>query len=135
MYNPAQLYGFARSPESGEQVFFRLEVFWAGDGDVPPLLGERVEVEYDPARSSGDKPPPATRVERVDPPVLLYGTVDQFDSRKAWGFVKGDDKVSYHLHRSEVLDGRLPLRGARVSFYGGTRRDRPRACYVTVLNE
>lgn len=138
MYNPSKLYGFARSPSTGAEVFFHLEVFWSGESSgntpPPPIVGEPVEVEYDPATSRDGKPPRASRVDRTKAPVLLHGRVDQFDEGKGWGFLTSDEGVSYHLHRSEVLGGRLPLPGARVSFYGGSRRDRPRACYVTVLN-
>lgn len=138
MYNPSKLYGFARSPETGAEVFFHREVFWSGesgsDSQPPPVVGELVQVEFDPATSRDGKPPRASKVERVKQQVLLHGRVDQFDEGKGWGFLTSDEGVSYHLHRSEVLGGRLPLPGSRVSFYGGSRKDRPRACYVTVLN-
>jgi len=135
MYTPGKLYGFARSA-AGHEVFFHREVFRSGaEGEAPaPIVGERVQVEYDPhAAAVPGKPPRAVKVERLDPAVLLFGEVEQFDPGKGWGFLKADDGVSYYLHRSEVLDGRLPLPGSRVSFYGGSRQNRPRACYVTVL--
>lgn len=139
MYNPAKLYGFARSADTGAEVFFHLEVFRPGVSDgpeppPPPVAGELVTVEYDPSTAEEGKPPRASKVVRAHPQVLLQGRVDQFDEGRGWGFITGADGKSYHLHRSEVLDGRLPLPGGRVSFFGGSRRDRPRACYVRVLS-
>jgi len=140
MYNTTKLYGFAKSDTSGGEVFFHLETFWPGesspDGSVPPppVQGELVSVTYDANTAQEGKPPRATRVERTAPPALLGGVVERFDEKGGWGFLRGDDGVSYHLHRSEVLDGRLPLVQSRVSFYAGSRKDRPRACYVRVLN-
>ena len=44
----------------------------------------------------------------------------------------GSDHISYHLHESEVVDGRLPVTGRQVVFYPGLREGRPRACHVKV---
>lgn len=140
MYNPSKLYGFAKSDATGGEVFFHLETFWPGEPDAegqpppPPVQGEEVSVDYDPDAGTGDRPPRAHRVERVEPPVQLQGAVERFDEKAGWGFVRGDDGTSYHLHRSEVLDGRLPLVPSRVAFYAGARKGRPRACYVKVLD-
>jgi cold shock CspA family protein len=137
MYNPTRLYGFAKAGQGGAEVFFHLESFQPGVGQdaPPPILGEEVLVECAPnAPRHDDKPPRAQRVTRTVEPTLLTGTVESFNDQKQWGFVMGSDNVSYHLHRSEVLAGRLPIEGARVSFYGGARKGRPRACYVKVLD-
>lgn len=103
---------------------------WAST-PAPPILGEEVDVEVDLPDEPGDKAPRAERVTRVHPPLPLQGVVDNFDPFKGFGFVVVDD-VSYHLHRSEMIDGKIPLVGQRVSFYGGTRQDRPRAVHVQV---
>jgi cold shock CspA family protein len=136
LYAPDRLYGFCEG--DGERVFFHLEVFavgrWSGiDEPPPPILGEEVRVEFDPEtpRSSG-RAPRAKRVERVAAPLPIEGVVDTFHPETGWGFAAGDDGVSYYLHRSEVLNGRLPLPGQRVRFYGGFKRGRPRACHVRV---
>lgn len=139
MYTPSKLYGFAKNDSSGGEVFFHLETFWPGRVEEgreppPPVQGEEVSVEYDPQSGQENRPPRARRVERLHPPVLVEGVVERFEEKDGWGFIRGDDGVSYHLHRSEVLDGRLPLASSRVSFYAGARKGRPRACYVTVLN-
>lgn len=152
-YLPDKLYGFIRC-SSGDQevdVFFHLAVFQPGDEvDVvrcssctglpqcrlgveppPPILGERLRVEYEPVPPGG-KAPRATRVERLDPPRMILGVVESFDHQRRYGFVKGDDDVTYHLHESEIVDGRLPLVNGRVVFYAGWREGRPRACHVRV---
>lgn len=76
--------------------------------------------------------PRAVRVERVLAPVTLEGVVDMFDAHRGFGFVLGEDGVSYHLHTSEILDNRLPVKGQTVLFFGGLRQGRPRACHVKV---
>lgn len=137
LYAPDRLYGFCEGGE-GERVFFHLEAFitgrWPGlQESPPPILGEEVQVEYDPEKgSTNGKAPRAKRVLRISHPIYLKGTVDSFSSDTGWGFAKGQDGVSYYLHRSEVLNGRLPLPGQEVSFYGGFKKGRPRACHVRV---
>jgi len=130
-YTPAKLYGFCQA-EGGPQVFFHAGVF---TGSPPPaILGEPVEVEYDarPGRGEGSAPR-ATLVRRLVVPVLCVGTVTRFDEAQGWGFLRDGNGVAYHLHRSDVRDGRLPVLGSSVAFYPGIRRERPRACHVEVL--
>jgi len=149
-YIPEKLYGFLRD-DSGFEVFFHLATFQSGSdveiarcegcpgsprcgitGDPPPpILGELVDVEY-PAGEPGGKAPRADRVERVTAPVMLVGEVESFDTQRRYGFIMGSDRVSYHLHESEVVDGRLPISGKRVIFFPGLREGRPRACHVQV---
>jgi len=135
LYVPSRLYGFCED-EGGNQVFFHARVFQPGgahdETPVPPLLGETVEVDYDPNVHGEDNAPRASLVRRLEVPVHLSGTVEQFNSDKGWGFVLGDDETSYYLHRSEVQDGKLPSAGRRVLFYAGRKKGRPRACYVRV---
>ena len=148
-YIPDKLYGFA-SPDGGSDVFFHLGAFRPG-GEVPPptactscgspcsedaklppppILGEEVEVTYEV--SEGDKAPRATLVERLTAPTPLHGRVGSMDPHRGFGFLEGEDGETYHLHRCEVVDGRLPLPGQQVLFYPGTRQERPRACHVRV---
>ena len=84
------------------------------------------------AGEPGGKAPRADRVERVTAPVMLVGEVESFDTQRRYGFIMGSDRVSYHLHESEVVDGRLPISGKRVIFFPGLREGRPRACHVQV---
>jgi len=149
-YLPEKLYGFAQDA-SGAEVFFHLGAFQpgpeidpvrcprcsglpqcqVGPTPPPPILGEAVEVGYDPETPPG-KAPRATRVVRLDLPAMLLGRVDSFDPVRRYGFIQGADQVSYHLHQSEITDGRLPMVGGQVIFFAGTREGRPRACHVRV---
>ena len=150
-YIPEKLYGFCRG-DDGFDVFFHLAVFHPG-GDVPvarcsncsgyprcqvtgdappPILGESVLVESD-AGHPEKKAPRAQRVERLVTPQMIVGVVELFDTQRRYGFVKGSDQVSYHLHESEIVDGRLPIVShQQVVFFPGEREGRPRACHVKV---
>ena len=149
-YIPEKLYGFCQD-DSGVEVFFHLAVFHpgpdilpvtcprcsgpphclSGPSAPPPILGERVTVVYEPG-SDPSKAPRATRVDRDAVPQMLLGTVESFDPVRRYGFLHGTDQMSYHLHQSEIVEGRLPLVGGRVTFFPGMRAGRPRACHVRV---
>ena len=135
-YIPNKLYGFAVDDE-GQQVFFHLGSFKPGDFRIdpppPPILGETVEVEVDDTCVIAGKAPKATSVVRSECPFLIEGVVETFDSHRGYGFVLGDDGKSYHLHKSEVLGGRVPLIQQKVRFYAGLRMGKPRACHVEIL--
>jgi cold shock CspA family protein len=136
LYSPERMYGFVEAGD--ERVFFHLESFVAGSWPTvehppPPIIGEEVQVEYDPnPGDSADRAPRARRVTRVEPPIAITGVVETFNPNKGWGFARGADGESYYLHRSEVEDGRLPLPNQEVTFYRGRKRGRPRAVYVRV---
>lgn len=150
-YLPEKLYGFCRGGVEAE-VFFHLATFQPGADLLasakcarcpglphcqesltapPPILGEEVQVTFEHDGTSG-KAPRATLVVREKPPVLMLGTVESFDAVRRYGFLLGTDQVSYHLHQSEITDGRLPLKGTQATFFPGVREGRPRACHVKV---
>ncbi len=150
-YVPAKLYGFTVDPSSGQQAFFHLGAFQPGGGWMehrrcqvcpregcswvkppPPILGERVMVEVDFHTGQEGRAPRATQVVRATAPIAIEGTVEAFDIARAFGFAMGDDNISYHLHKSELLEDRIPIVNQRVMFYAGTRQGRPRACHVKV---
>lgn len=130
-YHPGKLYGFARD-DSGRQVFFHVRSFNWGEFKTypPPVVGEYVEVEYDPETQDGSQAPKAKTVTRLVEPVPLKGFVEDFNEKRGWGFIRTDDGRSHYLHRSEMTDGRLPMPGMQVTFYEGYRKHRTRACYV-----
>ena len=150
-YIPEGLYGFAED-DTG-QVFFHLGTFDPGilpdkppccascnqPGctwwvSPPPILGEPVEVILRDVQEEYEgqvRAPKAQRVQRLEPAVPHEGTVDVFDSARGFGWVLSEG-TSYHLHRSEIADGKLPQHGQRVVFYAGTRKGKPRACHVKV---
>ena len=150
-YIPEKLYGFAVD-SADYQVFFHLGNFHPGEvwaipskchqcsqkncnvllGPPPPVLGEEVEVLIDNPDHLPDKAPKADRVTRILVPKPLQGTVEIFDHHRGFGFVKGDDNQSYHLHKSEFLDNRIPRIGQVIIFYGGSRQNKPRACHVKI---
>lgn len=118
------MFGFFQA-EEGVEIFFHLSCFDHGSWDTPPIVGEEVSAEYDLERKK------AKKVRRTTPPKKLEGVVESFDQKNGWGFLRGDDRVSYYLHRSEVLGGTVPVRGDRAAFYAGHKKGRPRACYVS----
>ena len=148
-YIPDRLYGFAQTA-SGSQVFFHLGAFFPGDvvpdnmkcancsnctwaqSSPPPILGEEVDVTYEEDLSGEGRAPRADKVVRLTTPVSLQGIVETFDPYKGYGFIKGSNGMSYHLHKSEVVEGRLPLKEMQVKLYVGIRMNKPRACYVKV---
>lgn len=150
-YIPSKLFGFCKHPETGQEVFFHLGSFRSGKAEgeqrcmhcpsegcswvnstPPPILGELVDVEVDLSSVDPGKAPRADLVTRLEPIRVIQGKVDTFDGHRGYGFAKGDDGLSYHLHKSEILDGRIPTVGQAIMFYGGTRQGRPRACHVKV---
>lgn len=151
-YIPEKLYGFALDPQTSQQVFFHLGVFKPGvlarpgrpplchqglctwpSVAPPPILGEPVRVILGPdADDSKERAPKAALVERLTSPTPLSGIVETFDATRGFGFIQGTDGTTYHLHKSEVLDGRMPLPALPVVFFAGIRQDRPRACHVRV---
>jgi len=152
-YLPDRIYGFAIG-DDGRQVFFHLGSFDPGplpeiggscnecpakgcawsQTPAPPIIGEEVDVLVDMPDGPTDKAPRAERVTRIHDAAPLFGVVDNFDHMKGFGFIRLNDEeeAEYHLHKSEMLEGKVPLVGQRVSFYGGTRQDRPRAVHVQV---
>lgn len=150
-YIPNRLFGFA-GDDSGFEVFFHLGAFHPGpelldhprcnqcpnDGcglsstPPPPILGELVIATCDENPSEATNRPRATSVSRITVPTQVAGIVDIYDPARGYGFVRGTDGVSYHLHQSEIADGRMPLTGGSVVFFAGMRNSRPRACHVRV---
>jgi len=150
-YVPARLYGFTMDQDSGQQAFFHLGAFQPGSGWMehrrcrecprqgcswvnppPPILGELVRVEVNLDSGEVGQAPKATRVERITAPIAIEGIVEAFDVSRAFGFAMGDDNIAYHLHKSELLEDRIPIVGHKVMFFAGTRQGRPRACHVKV---
>lgn len=126
-------YGFL-SDNQGREVFFHASVFDGGqkEGSPPPVAGEEVLVSVDLEGTSAEVAARASRVRRLAEPPLLEGVVSSFNSDRGFGFIEGEDEITYYLHRSEVLDGRLPLSGAKVHFRVSQQKHRARACYVDV---
>jgi len=152
-YIPNKLYGFVSGSDETQQAFFHLGSFDPGQGwgshprceacslssctwaaSPPPILGEPVDVVFGPEVEVEEegKAPRAQRVIRVNPPIPQQGTVESFDPQRGYGFVMGLDGISYHLHRSELLEGRLPHSGQQLMFFAGERQNRPRACHCKV---
>ena len=135
-YLPKKLFGFVVD-EAGQQVFFHIRAFKWGEFPTtpPPVIGEEVEVEYDPDGSSNGKAPKARTVTRLHEPRASFGTVEDFNEQRGYGFIKTEDGRSHYLHRTEMTDGRLPMPGMEVTFFEGFRQGRTRACYVSLTGE
>jgi cold shock CspA family protein len=137
-YAPKKLYGFAED-ENG-QVFFHIRSFSWGDGVSrrypPPIVGETVEVLYDPSERVQNKAPRARNVTRISEPVPSVGVVESFDSDRGYGFIHSEDGRSHYLHRSEMADqDRTPVIGSEVVFFEGYRQGRLRACYIRTVDQ
>lgn len=152
-YIPDRMIGFVNDQDAGPDVYFHLGDFdpkgpWPNLGhdcprsrmlsfnweSPPPILGEPVEVTFHGGPTNG-KAPRAQRVVRVVAPVHLRGTVESFDPRKGYGFVRGDDGVTYYLHRSEMTDQHMPYVGSSVMFFAGSRQGKPRSVHVHTCGE
>jgi cold shock CspA family protein len=127
MFSSSGMYGFAASSESNEVFFHAQDFHRLVSGGPLPVLGEPVEVE-NVTEDSGRRPR-AGLVRRLLTPEPLRGVVKSFDSRKGWGFVSYPDGQAF-LHASEAMDGWLPVIGTEVEFYLGTKKGKPRACWV-----
>jgi cold shock CspA family protein len=135
-YVPKQLFGFTVD-ETGNQVFFHIRAFKWGVFPTypPPLIGEAVDVEYDPESRHNGKAPKARGVHRLSEPVASFGRIEDFNEKRGYGFITTPDGRSHYLHRSEMTDGRLPLPGMEVIFFEGFRQGRPRACFVKLTGD
>ena len=153
-YIPEKFYGFVVIPGEERQVFFHLGTFnpstkgpihprcttclrkgcsWP-ETPPPPILGEPVDVVVDFDNTQDGKSPKASSVIRVEGPTILVGKVTIFDGRRGYGFIVDETGSSHYLHRSEVLEGKLPLPGQTVIFFSGVRQGKSRACHVKVCS-
>jgi len=124
MFSITQGYGFCT--DGYIQVFFRVEDFVKLHVSEPqPILGETVIVELD-LQTENTR---AISLRRIKTPQIITGTVSSFDSVKGWGFVT-NTIGTYFLHKSDFLHSFVPIIGNTVSFYGGRKKDKLRACYV-----
>jgi len=129
MFSPDRGYGFVSG--GAEEVFFYVDSFERMvPGGPPPLLGELVEVEGIEPSTKGA--PRASVVRRIEAPKSVGGVIRTFDVRGGWGFIVGPDGVEYFLHRSDIHDGKMPIKGGRVRFYPCTKKGKPRACHVVL---
>ena len=135
-YVPAKLYGFTVD-DAGAQVFFHIRAFIWGAFPTfpPPIIGEKVNVEFDPGAGSNGQAPKAKRVHRMNEPAASFGVVDDYNEQRGYGFIRTEDGRSHYLHRSEMTDGRLPMPGMEVTFFEGFRQGRTRACYVNLVKD
>jgi cold shock CspA family protein len=135
LFIPDKFYGFGKVPDTEEQFFFHLGDFrWIpGQSSPPPVVGEWVQVEYDDTQPKRGSAPKASRVERLQQPLQVQGDVEQFDVGRGYGFIKGKDGKSYYLHRSDMDDPSIPVKGDRVRYFAGFKRGKPRACYCQIM--
>lgn len=149
-YIPDRLFGFVFDPDNDREIFFHLGDFnpkgpWPGLEHTcprsrtlvfnwtapPPILGEPVDVVLREGLPEG-RAQRAARVTRIHAPTLLQGIVESFEPPHGYGFARGTDGVTYHLHKSEMIGPMTPLPGNTVTFFAGLRQGRPRACHVHI---
>ena len=132
-YLPDKLYGFTSCVQG--DAFFHLSTFTHPNNfDVPPppIVGEFVEVVLkEPLTLEGT--PKAQKVIRLSKFNRLNGSVLFFNVEGGYGKIKSEN-CEFFLHRSEVQEGKLPMRGDLVSFFAVTtvEEKRPRACHVKI---
>ena len=97
----------------------------------PPIHGEQVEVDITFEDVEGGSAPRANKVIRLKTPLIMAGVVEVYYGTRGYGFIKSDTGQIF-LHRSEMLDGKVPVQGQQVIFCVGTKEGKPRACYVKV---
>jgi cold shock CspA family protein len=146
-YIPHKMYGFLVADGSPKQCFFHLRAFHPGSPQAatccqatpcewilhppPPIIGEAVEavLEVDPTHPENLR---ASSAKRVEPAVPLAGTIESFDVHRGYGFLRGPEGLDYYLHRSEILEGRIPIVGQRAVFFTAERKAKARACHVKI---
>lgn len=132
-----KLYGFCEDSD-GHVVYFHLETFRSHPDEKSftfPIPGEPVDVELfdqETLDQNSRVKPRARKVWRKTKPEILTGRVTQYDRQRGFGFIQCDDQ-KYFLHKTEVLDGKMPLLDDRVSFCAGEVKGRSRACVVRIL--
>ena len=127
-YIPHKMYGFI-SLEGG-YVFFHLSQFKSAPPE--PIVGEHVEYVL---KTSSSGKTSCLQVTRLSDPLRLKGVVCHFDSAKGYGKIEAEDGSCYFLHRSEMLDGRLPSKGSEVLFYKGVLKGENRAVYIDLKEQ
>lgn len=132
-YLPEKLYGFA-SCDQGD-VFFHLSTFIHPNNledPPPPIVGEYVDVDLK-GPLTFESTPKAQKVTRLSNFNRLNGSVLFFNVEGGYGKIKSES-CEYFLHRSEVREGKLPMRGDLVSFFAVTSVEerRSRACHVKI---
>lgn len=133
-YLPERFFGFTAN-EAGLEVFFHIRAFIWGSFPTypPPVIGESVDVEFDPTFTPNGHAPKARRVHRLKEPVASFGVVEDFNEKRGYGFIRTEDGRSHYLHRTEMKGSRLPMPGMEVTFFEGFKQGRTRACYVTLV--
>ena len=123
-YSVERGYGFLSDGVS--RFYFRAEDFLLeSQDDPPPITGEPVEVE-------DTKEGKARGIRRKSQPVVRHGVVESFDPQKGWGFIREFESNGKRLflHRSEMQQNWMPIKGTAVEYYEGQSRERPRACHI-----
>jgi cold shock CspA family protein len=64
----------------------------------------------------------------------MSGKVRFYDLKRKYGFIDGDDRMSYFFHRSEII-GAIPEAGWRVTFDPAITEKGPRAVGVRKAEE
>lgn len=132
-YIPDRYYGFLVDSMERE-AFFHVSSFEAGmnEDNPPPVPNEEVLVTVDFENSKKEHVPRAKRVRRLQDPHKLTGKIISFNIDKGYGFVQTEDELTYYLHRSEVVDGTLPMVGRECVFYTSEKVRGARASYVEI---
>lgn len=127
-FSSTDLHGFVSAPE-GDEIFFHAQDFHRLQAGEPfPILGERVQVEG--VRPGQGRRARASRVQRLDPPTRVEGTVSSFDAARGWGFAEYGGAEKAFLHRQDFGVMWLPVIGSRIQFFVGYSAGRPRACWA-----
>jgi len=133
IYDPIRFFGFCKSRDGRERVFFHVSVFVRlnGEDKAPPLPGEPVEIMLRSDFIGEGQSPKAAMVRRVSQPIEVLGRIRSFDIRTGWGFIEDEQARVCFLHRADIADQRVPVIGDDVLFYEAVGKgDRIRACGV-----
>jgi len=150
-YLPDKMYGFVQDTER-RTAFFHVGSFYPGSWvkhpycescnqlncdwpliPPPPIAGEEVivELEFDLEKYSEDIiPPRSSKITRIHTPKPLRGIIKSFDNQRGYGFIIDSFNSDHYVHKSDIIDHRIPVIGQQVMFFPGTRDTKTRACHV-----
>ena len=95
------------------------------------MSGELVDIDV----LEGDRGLHSNRVLRRTPQPLTKGNVKSYDPVKGWGFVTMPGSVDACFHKGDFAFPWVPVIGVGVTFYVGSSKGKPRACWVNPSEE
>lgn len=90
------------------------------------MAGELVDIEV----LEGVRGLHSNKVLRTAPQERVEGNVKSYDPTKGWGFLTMAGAVDVFFHKGDFEFPWIPVIGSGVTFYLGSSKGKPRACWV-----